>query len=386
MPPEKRNTKSTTAKITKTSKVSSSKSPTAQKKQPLKMRTQVVEIQSVPTVEKNQNAVLDKPIGEAISQETATPFTVADAEKTNQSSVQPTSHFQLHIEAANAPNENIKIQPAQIQPGQNPPETKKSLPINSLRATSSLQPMKLNSHQIVNKIWNFLEWIATSALIFTALFFAINYSSYSTLFMDKINALRGNIETNPYLQSIIPHQGGVTQQPLPIAGTADQNKKDIPYLNIQIAPPDDRIIIPRINRNVPIVKVNPENLIKRDWNALESDIQGALRDGVVHYPGTAEPGDKGNVVITGHSSYFTWDPGRFKDVFALLHQVNIGDTIIVYHEQQKYVYQVYDKKVVMPDQVDVLTQKSEDRLTLITCTPVGTNLKRLIVLAHPVVN
>jgi sortase A len=105
---------------------------------------------------------------------------------------------------------------------------------------------------------------------------------------------------------------------------------------------------------------------------------------VVHYPGTAEPGQNGNVVITGHSSYFVWDPGGFKDVFALLHEVNIGDKIIVYHQQIPYSYQVYDKKVVMPDQVDVLTQAGENRLTLITCTPVGTNLKRLVVFAKPV--
>jgi sortase A len=104
----------------------------------------------------------------------------------------------------------------------------------------------------------------------------------------------------------------------------------------------------------------------------------------VHYPGTAEPGEHGNVVITGHSSYFLWDPGRFKDVFALLHQVVVGDTVVVYHNQEKYQYKVYQIEVVMPDQVDVLAQAGGDRLTLITCTPVGTNLKRLIVLAKPV--
>jgi len=131
------------------------------------------------------------------------------------------------------------------------------------------------------------------------------------------------------------------------------------------------------------VKVSTENLIRRDWGALEADIQEALKGGVVHYPGTAQAGDSGNVVLTGHSSYFPWDPGRFKDVFALLHEIVIGDDIIVYHDQQKVKYTVYETKVVTPDQVQVLTQEGEERLTLITCTPVGTNLKRLIVLAKP---
>lgn len=235
------------------------------------------------------------------------------------------------------------------------------------------------------KIWNIMEWLATSALIFMVLFFIINYNAYSTLFLDKLNQLRGTVQTNPFIQNLV-HQAGITQtqQPLPITATADQSKKQIPYLNLEVAPPDDRVIIPRINRNVPVVKVSTENLIKRDWGALEADIQESLRYGVVHYPGTAEPGENGNVVITGHSSYFSWDPGRFKDVFALLHEVAVGDTVIVYHNQKKYFYQVYQTQVVTPDKIDILTQRGENRLTLITCTPVGTNLKRLVVLARPV--
>ncbi len=248
----------------------------------------------------------------------------------------------------------------------------------------NLQPQRRGS-AIGIKIWNTLEWIATSALIFMVLFFIINYGAYSTLFVDKLNQLRGEIQTNPIVENLT-HSAGATQQPLPITATSDQNKKQIPYLNLEVAPPDDRVIIPRINRNVPIVKVSTENLIKRDWGALETDIQKALQYGVVHYPGTAEPGENGNVVITGHSSYFSWDPGRFKDVFALLHEVAVGDTVIVYHDQKKYFYQVYETKVVTPDKIDVLTQAGENRLTLITCTPVGTNLKRLVVFARPTGN
>ena len=66
-----------------------------------------------------------------------------------------------------------------------------------------------------------------------------------------------------------------------------------------------------------------------------------------------------------------------------MHQVEVGDEIIVYKDQKEYKYIVYDKFVVHPDQVDVLTQNGEDKLTLITCTPVGTALNRLIVVAHP---
>lgn len=291
---------------------------------------------------------------------------------------QPDSTFQLGVQIPHAAHEVLKN--AGNGTGKKTEQTpKQPFPFKSPQLPA--QPkVSLNT-----RIWNTLEWIATSALIFMVLFFVMNYGAYSTLFVDKLNQLRGEIQTNPVVQNLT-HPAGATQQPLPITATADQNKKQIPYLNIEIAPPDDRVIIPRINRNVPIVKVSSENLIKRDWGALEGDIQEALRYGVVHYPGTAEPGENGNVVITGHSSYFSWDPGRFKDVFALLHEVVIGDTVIVYHDQKKYFYQVYNTQVVTPDKIDVLTQAGENRLTLITCTPVGTNLKRLVVFARPTGN
>lgn len=237
------------------------------------------------------------------------------------------------------------------------------------------------------KIWNFLEWIAMSALIFVIFFFIINFSAYSTLIKSKLQNMTGNFEINPYIEQMLKPdepEDTTSQTPLPLTETQSQSVQQIPNVDISVAPPDERIIIPRINKNIPIVKVSTENLIKRDWGALENEIQEALRDGVVHYPGTAEPSESGNVVITGHSSYFPWDPGRFKDVFALLHEVAVGDTIIVYYNQQKYSYEVYETRVVTPDKVDVLTQAGENRLTLITCTPVGTNLKRLVVLAKPI--
>ncbi len=239
------------------------------------------------------------------------------------------------------------------------------------------------------RFWNLFEWLATSAAIFAILFLAVNYDSYSALFWNKLAQLNGQsgIPSNPYTEQEkqkVLRAAPESQKPLPIAHNVQEAKKQIPPLNLEVAPPDDRIIIPRIAKNVPIVKVSTEKLIQKDWAALESQIQEALRFGVVHFPGTAYPGDRGNVVITGHSSYFAWDPGRFKDVFALLHQVNVGDQIVVYHEQQKYYYEVYEKKVVKPSQVEVLTQKGDERLTLITCTPVGTALNRLIVLAKPI--
>ncbi|MCA9374291.1 sortase [Candidatus Peregrinibacteria bacterium] len=297
-------------------------------------------------------------------------------------------HYELHIEAPNAAGEDPKIFAAtsNTKAKKKAKPHKKHVQISSGKAIRPDTPRKTSGTSI--RIWNFLEWIAVSALIFVGFFFAVNWGSYSELIKLKLDNLTGNFQLDPFIEQLITSQPtgpeGQSQELLPMANNLQQSAEQIPALSMTVAPPDDRIIIPRINKNVPIVSVSTENLIKRDWGALEADIQAALQLGVVHYPGTAQAGDTGNVVITGHSSYFPWDPGRFKDVFALLHEIVVGDEVIVYHDQKPYRYKVYETKVVNPDQVQVLTQEGDDRLTLITCTPVGTNLRRLIVLAEPV--
>jgi LPXTG-site transpeptidase (sortase) family protein len=293
-----------------------------------------------------------------------------DTERTRTVQVKPREdpHYTLHIMPARAPHEVTHV------PKKGKPAIHRRNPV-----------MGAAGKKVEVKIWRTLEWLATSALIFMVLFFALNFSAYFELFKLKLDKLRGQYALSPYIEKILePPAQSPTQELLPVATTVAQSKKQVPSLSLEITPPDDRIIIPRINKNVPVVQVSAENLLKRDWNGLEKDIQNSLKDGVVHYPGTAQPGEHGNVVITGHSSYFIWDPGRFKDVFALLHEVAIGDDVVVYHNQEKYIYRVYDTQVVMPDKVDILTQEGGDKLTLITCTPVGTNLKRLVVMARPV--
>jgi sortase A len=299
-------------------------------------------------------------------------------------SLQQPSHFA---------NEAPKLQPGSSSKAPVFPETKISHSTPYL-LHSATTPHAKSAHFLTRprssklnyKIWSALEFVAVTAAIFMIFFFILNWQSYSQLFQTKLDLLKGTLSSNPYLAQQAQNVKNASpegQKPLPIVQNPEVAKKQIPDLNIDIAPVDDRILIPRIGQNIPIVQVPTDKLIQKDWAALESQIQDALQHGVVHFPGTAYPGEGGNVVITGHSSYFPWDPGRFKDVFALLHQVNVGDEVIVYHDQVKYRYIVYDKKVVKPDQVDVLTQGGESRLTLITCTPVGTALNRLVVLAHP---
>jgi len=68
-------------------------------------------------------------------------------------------------------------------------------------------------------------------------------------------------------------------------------------------------------------------------------------------------------------------------VFALLEQVKTNDLLYVYYEGGEYVYKVNGSKVVTPKEVSVLKQTPTPTMSIMTCVPVGTNLRRLIVTA-----
>lgn len=135
----------------------------------------------------------------------------------------------------------------------------------------------------------------------------------------------------------------------------------------------NKLIIPEIGVDAPI-----------SWDVTDDDIVSKLEGGVAHYAGTALPGQVGNVFITGHSSYYIWAPGSYKQVFALLDKLNAGDKIYVVYQGKTYTYEVTNRVVVNPEEMQVLNQSKENTLSLMTCTPVGTNLKRLIVSAKQI--
>lgn len=142
-----------------------------------------------------------------------------------------------------------------------------------------------------------------------------------------------------------------------------------------IVPPENVIIIPKINVSAPVIFAN---------SAVEDEVMRDLQDGVVHYVNTAKPGENGNAVIFGHSSNDWWEPGNFKFVFALLGKLEVGDQIQINYSSRKYVYEVSEKKVVAPTEVSVLNATPEPTLTLITCTPPGTAWQRLIIAAKQI--
>ena len=103
-----------------------------------------------------------------------------------------------------------------------------------------------------------------------------------------------------------------------------------------------------------------------------------------HLPGTALPGEKGNVFVTGHSSLTGLLPKGKQIAFLVdLPKIKKGDQIKVQALGQRFVYQVVGLKIVDPKDVSVINPPDGNGryLTIMTCVPPGFNAKRLVVLA-----
>lgn len=223
----------------------------------------------------------------------------------------------------------------------------------------------------------------TFAAIFALLFSAMNYESFIAIASAKIEPILAftTFDTSASVQRSLAQK--LREVPsLTVAGTAEEGL--LAHLP-SVGPPEDLLVIPSLNLRAPIVSPATDSLVREDWKQLEDDIQKGLEDGVVHYPGTAEPGQAGNFFLTGHSSYFPWAEGDYKSVFARLGSLNVGDEFWVYHGGDQHRYVIDTKKEIVPNDVTVLDQPITRRMaTLMTCTPVGTTLRRLILTAQEV--
>ena len=101
-----------------------------------------------------------------------------------------------------------------------------------------------------------------------------------------------------------------------------------------------------------------------------------MNKGFWHFPTSDLPGQKGNSVIIGHR-YAKLPPN--KDTFFNLDKVKVGDKIEVVQLDQTHTYIVTDTKIVEKNDISILQNYSDYRITLITCSPLWSSNQRLVV-------
>jgi LPXTG-site transpeptidase (sortase) family protein len=152
--------------------------------------------------------------------------------------------------------------------------------------------------------------------------------------------------------------------------TADQNKKAEEF---RAKFKNDWLYYPKLAIEAPI-----------EWDVQTQNVKKLLSDELVHISGTGKPETGGEALIAGHSSYYWWSDGKYKDIFAPLTRAIRGDYVIIKRKNIAYVYSIDSlKQYSASTNIDVKYGAGDNKkILLMTCVPIGTNLKRLIVEAN----
>ena len=108
-----------------------------------------------------------------------------------------------------------------------------------------------------------------------------------------------------------------------------------------------------------------------------------LKRGPGHYPGTAMPGEVGNMVISGHRT-------TYGAPFNRIDELKVGDAIVLETRDTWFTYRMVRQQIVKPTTVEVTFPVPGNRdatptkklLTLTTCNPKYSAKQRLVVTAE----
>lgn len=174
----------------------------------------------------------------------------------------------------------------------------------------------------------------------------------------------------PILQAVVLPSG---HTPPSETGGARPNDAEIPqHLRPQLQSYNAAIVVPTpgpqhalgifieaISLNAPIV---------------QGDGWEDLKRGVGQHIGTANPGELGNLVLSGHNDVFG-------EVFRHLDDLEVGDEIHIRSEQRTFTYVVTNSMLVEPTFVEVMAPTEDATLTLISCFPYLVDKQRIIIQA-----
>jgi LPXTG-site transpeptidase (sortase) family protein len=171
---------------------------------------------------------------------------------------------------------------------------------------------------------------------------------------------------------------------VPVLSPTVPNRSPTPaHAPVSLIPPE-RIFIPAINLDAPIIPIHTrtlyyQNRVLQQW--LTPDVFAAG-----WHDTSAVPGQTGNIVLNGHHN-------AFGQVFHDLYRLQSGDEVFLWAGTQVYHYQVAET-LFLSERYRTLEERlvnatwimpsPDTRLTLVTCWPPDGNSQRVVVVAFPV--
>lgn len=163
-----------------------------------------------------------------------------------------------------------------------------------------------------------------------------------------------------------------------------QQNLDSYEFSFNLLPPTNRLIIPAINLDVPLV----ETSISDFNNVTETTFDPDLENGVVKYPTTPAPWEWWNAFFFGHTSQEYWKNNPYGTVFRRIPQLKEGDKIQVIRDGVLYEYKVLDTVIVKPKNVNDtymnFWEEWKEYITLMWCYPIWRTDKRMMVFAEKI--
>lgn len=136
-----------------------------------------------------------------------------------------------------------------------------------------------------------------------------------------------------------------------------------------------RIFIPKVNIDSKVFpNIDPFN---------KNEYFPVLSKGIAQAKGSSLPGESGNVFLFAHSTDSPTNVVQYNAVFYLISKLRPGDEVDLVYQGRIYKYIIDESKIISPSEINYLQQTNKGKsLTLMTCWPPGTTLKRLLILSH----
>jgi len=151
--------------------------------------------------------------------------------------------------------------------------------------------------------------------------------------------------------------------------------------DFNLLPPTDRLIVSKINLDVPLV----DSKYKNEVDFTQGNFNEELENWVVKYPTTPEPWFDGNTLFFGHTSQEWREKNLYWTVFSRIPELDQWDDVKIIRNGKLYEYKIVEKIVVNPSKVNSQYKKYqelwEDYITLMWCYPLWRTDKRMMITA-----
>lgn len=201
------------------------------------------------------------------------------------------------------------------------------------------------------------------SFVFSAFFMVVGFSTvgFVPYYIDGTEPDSASVSQSSIVYSVGAIESGVSLANLPVLGEEITAPKSVPT----------RIVIPSIGIDLPVANPNTT-----DVDALDHVLQSA----VARYPGSALAGEKGNVLIFGHSSHLPVVYNQMYKAFNALPDLKAGDLITLESSDYTYTYQVTEvRKTDATEEYIDLSADDGAKLTLSTCDNFGAKTSRWVV-------